>query len=310
MDSTDRINALLDEAYSSDDAETIERLVKKVLDLDEDNPEALILLSDVTEDFGGKIPMLEHARRVLEEELQEYEFPDDECCYLDDELGALYVSALVRLAFAYFSEGRNDEALALSRIVAEYDPERETPGKTLLYRLLLEKKEYGKIIEESLKELETFPAMLHSLAIATFKLSGAGERAYKALWSAFAADPDAPFYMLGYLDEPEEDADDETIESFNLAMLYEDAWLSPEDTPLANWLASAAILLGLAASIFPHEDIDNMLVLADALGIADHVEDVLIKLESGRDWGGLSDRERMVSAIKFISGGLFIPKEV
>ena len=111
MDSTDRINALLDEAYALDDAETIEKLVKKVLDLDEDNPEALILLSDVTEDFGGKIPMLEHARRILEEELQEYEFPEDECC-LDDEVVALYVSALVRLAFAYFSEGRNDEALA------------------------------------------------------------------------------------------------------------------------------------------------------------------------------------------------------
>ncbi len=309
MDSTDRINALLDEAYASDDAETIEKLVKKVLDLDEDNPEALILLSDVTEDFGGKIPMLEHARRILEEELQEYEFPEDECC-LDDEVVALYVSALVRLAFAYFSEGRNDEALALSRIVTEYDPERETPGKTLLYRLLLEKKEYGRIIEESLKEPEPFPAMLHSLAIATYKLSGAGDRAYKALWSAFAADPDAPFYMLGYLDEPEEDADEETIESFNLAMLYEDAWLSADDTPLANWLASAAILLGLAASIFPHEDMDNMLVLADALGIADHVEDVLIKLESGRDWGVLSARERMVAAIKFISDGRFIPKGV
>ena len=302
----DMILTLLEKAYETDDEEETERLLRQILEIDEYNPEALILLSDLTDDPEERLFCLERAWEMLEEEMQDSTIPDD-VDFLEDNFGILYVTGLLRLAFAYFSEGRNDEALELAQILVEYDPNRTTPSATLFYRLLLENKEYGRIIEESLKKPEPFPAMLHSLAIATFKLSGPGDRAYKALWSAISSDPAASFYMLGYLEEPDDDADPEMIESFNLAMLFEDAWLSQTDTSLSNWLASAIILLGLAASVFPLDTVENMMILADALDIADSVEDVIIKLEARSDWGVLTGEERLVAALELISSGRYLP---
>ena len=308
MNNADRIEALLDEAYTTDDPEKMERLARQVLKLDKENVEALVLLADVTEDSVEKISLLEKACRFLEKELEDEPIPEGEA-FLDDELGMLYVAALQRLGFSYFSEGRNENALETAQIIMEYDPEQQTLGKTLFYRILLEMKEYGRVLEESLKEREPFPAMLHSRAIAAFKLSGAGIPAYRSLWEAFMADPDVPFYILGYHEEPEDDAEDEALESYSLAMLFEDAWLIDGDMQLANWLAGATILLGLAASLFPSENTEKMLVLADALGIADAAEDVMVKLESREDWGVLSKTERVKTSLKLLSEGKYLPME-
>lgn len=303
MENTDRIEELLDEAYTTDDPEEMERLARQVLKYDEDNVEALILLADVTEDSMEKIVLLQKACLFLEKALEEEPIPEGES-FLDDDLGMLYIAALQRLGFSYFSEGENGKALEMAHAIMECDPEQQTLGRTLFYRILLDTKEYSKILEESLKESVPFPAMQHSRAIAAFKLSGTGMPAYRALWEAFAADPDVPFHILGYYDEPEDTVDDEDeLESYSLAMLFEDAWLADGDTELANWLAGGTILLGLAASLFPPENTEKMLVLADALGIADVAEDIMVKLESREDWGILSKTERVTAALKLLMEG-------
>ncbi len=305
MNTTDRIEALLDEAYNTDDPETMERLARQVLKHDKENVEALVLLADVTEDSAEKIAFLERACRILEKEMETDPVPQGDA-FLDDDRGMLYAAALQRLGFSYFSEGENEKALEMARVLMEYDPEQQTLGKTLFYRILLEMNEFGRVLEESLKEPEPFPAMLHSRAIAAFKISGAGMPAYRALWEAFSADPDVPFHILGYYDEPTDDADEEELESYSLAMLFEDAWLTECDTNLANWLAGGTILLGLAASLFPSENTEKMLVLADALGIADAAEDIMVKLESRTDWGVLSKEERIKASLKLLSEGRFL----
>lgn len=305
MNTTDRIEALLDEAYNTDDPETMERLARQVLKLDKENVEALVLLADVTEDSVEKIAFLEQACRILEKAMEADPVPPGEA-FLDDDRGMLYVAALQRLGFSYFSEGENQKALEMARVIMEYDPEQQTLGKTLFYRILLEMHEFGRVLEESLKEQEPFPAMLHSRAIAAFKISGAGMPAYRALWEAFSADPDVPFHILGYYDEPTDDADEEELESYSLAMLFEDAWLTDGDIHLANWLAGGTILLGLAASLFSSENTEKMLVLADALGIADAAEDIMVKLESRTDWGVLSREERIKTSLKLLSEGRFL----
>jgi len=306
MENADRIEELLDEAYNTEDPEEMERLARQVLKQDGENVEALILLADVTDLPDEKISLLEKARQLLEESLESDPLPED-APFLDDDEGMLYVAVLQRLGFSYFSEGENEKALEIAQAIMEYDPDQQTLGRTLFYRVLLEMKEYGRILEESLKEQGGSPAMLHSRAIAAFKLSGPGMPAYRALWEAFAADPEVPFYILGYYEEPGDDVEEEQ-ESFSLALLFEDAWLAADnDTSLPNWLARATILFGLSASLFPPENTEKMMILADALDIADSVEEALVKLESREDWGMLSRAEKMRVSLKLLSEGKYLP---
>ena len=69
MNTTQKIERLLDEAYTTDDPEEMERLARQILNYDKDNVEAIILLADVTEDSkekienmqkGGPIAIAEH----------------------------------------------------------------------------------------------------------------------------------------------------------------------------------------------------------------------------------------------------------
>ncbi|MDD3514249.1 hypothetical protein [Aminivibrio sp.] len=303
MDPFDHIEELLDEAYSTDDPDEMERLAREVLALDENNVEALILLADTLEYSRKKIDVLEKARNSLAGEIENMRLVSGENL-LEDEIGMLYMAVMQRLGFALFSEGQNEEALAIAREIDGYDPERETLGRTLLYRVLLEMGKDAEILEETLREKESSPAMAHSKAIASFRLSGAGRTSYRALWEAFSAGPDIPFYILGYREEPEEGTE-EAEEEYNFALLFEDIWSSENE--LIKWLTRGTILLGLTASLFPGETADKMLILADALEIADHAEEAMVKAESREDWGVLSREERIAAALKILSEGTYLP---
>jgi len=306
MKTTDKIERLLDQAYDSDDPEIVRRLAERVLKLDPTNMEGMILLSDVTDDPERKITLLALVKRMLKVCIGEDE-QDAGQEFIYSETGMLYVSVLLRLAFALFSEGFLGKALDESQEAMSYDADEVTPAKILFYRILLEMKEYRRVLEEGMKETDPSAGTLYAIAIATFKLFGAGHRAYDALWAAIDADPEVPFYIMGYLDEPEDDADDDIIETFNMSMLYEDAWLSGDDIKLGNWLASATILLGLTLSLFAGEEEEKMLVLADALGVGGQVEDIMVNLESRDDWRLLSEMERWSTAIKLLSEGSYLP---
>lgn len=303
MDTMERIEELLEEAYSTDDPGEMERLSREVLGLDENNVEALILLADTIEYSQEKITILEKARSALADDVENIRLVSGESL-LDNDSGMLYIAVMQRLGFALFSEGKNEEALVIAREIDRYDPDRETLGRTLLYRVLLEMGKDTEVLEEALREEEANPAMAHSKAIASFRLAGAGRTSYRALWEAFAAGPDIPFYILGYIDEPEDESE-EAEEEYNFALLFEDIWSSENE--LIKWLTRGTILLGLTASLFPGETAEKMLVLADALDIADPCEEAMVKAESRDDWGVLSREERIAEALKIISEGTFLP---
>ena len=302
MDEKDRIiEKLLEKAYESDDPEYVEKCARDVLRCDEENTDALVLLADALEDPADKIPLLQKAQSLMEQAMERPPLSEE----LDEENDAFYLSILQRLAFSFFSNDQSEEALDVVETALDLAP-GQLLGKTLYYRILLDLKQYSTILEESLKEPEPFPAMLHSRAIALFKLSGKGSRSDRAFWDAFASDPDIPFYILGYYGEPEDD-DEDAIERYHLAMLFEDAWLSEDDTELANRLAGGTILLGLAADLFPPENTDQLFVLADALNIADIAEDIMVRLESRRDWNVLSRLEKIQIALKLLSESESLP---
>ena len=303
MDAMERIEELLDEAYFTDDPAEMERLARETLELDEDNAEALILLADAVEYSEEKITLLEKARDILSEEMEGV-LHSSEANVLDDEAGMLYVAVLQRLGFALFSEGKNEEALDLAREIEQYDPEGETHARTLLYRVMLEMGMNSEVLQEALKDGVESLAAVHARAIAAYRLSGPGRAAYRALWDAFSAAPDIPFYILGFMTEPDDSSEDE-LEDYNFAVLFEDAWSM--DNELVKWITRGAILLGLTAGLFPEENVEKMMILADALEIADFVEDAMVKAESKDDWSALSRYERTEEAIKLFSGGVFLP---
>lgn len=303
MDKIDRIEELLDEAYSTDDPEEMESLAREVLELEEDNVEALILLADTLDYSEEKIELLEKAKDLLAEEMEAIDFDSVENI-LDDDYGMLYIAVMQRLGFALLSEGRNEEALDIANEINSLDPEEETLGKTLLYRVLLEMGRDGEVLEEALRDKDPGPAAAHSKAIAAFRLSGPDRASYRALWEAFSSAPSVPFFILGYLDEPEEESE-ELEEDYNFALLFEDIWSS--DHELLNWLTRGTILLGLTAGLFPSETAEKMMVLADALHIADYAEDAMIKAESREDWGLLSREEKVLAALEIISRGVYMP---
>jgi hypothetical protein len=68
----ERIEELLEEAYSTDDPGEMERLSREVLGLDENNVEALILLADTIEYSQEKITILEKARSALADDVEIY----------------------------------------------------------------------------------------------------------------------------------------------------------------------------------------------------------------------------------------------
>lgn len=303
MDTTDRIEELLDQAYSTDDPEEMENLAREVLQLEEDNVEALILLADTLEYSEEKIGLLEKAQDLLAEEMEGIPLDSAESI-LDDDYGMLYVAVMQRLGFALLSEGRNEEALEMANKIIGFDPEEETLGKTLLYRVLLEMGRDKEVLEEALKDKNPGLVAAHSKAIASFRLSGPTKGSYRALWEAFSYGPSVPFYILGYLEEPEEEPE-ELTEDYNFGLLFEDIWSS--DHELLNWMTRGAILLGLTAGLFPQEMTEKMMILADALHIADFVEDAMIKAESRSDWGLLSQEEKVKTALEIISQGVYLP---
>lgn len=296
MKDMERVEELLDQAYAAEDEEGAERLAREILRLDEDNVEGLMLLADVVPYSEEKRELLERARGILEEA------GDSTLCFDSDdpegqERCTLYMAVLQRLGFSQFSEGDDEAALDTAMRLIELDTEGITLARSLLYRVLIEQKRDRDVLEASMNDAERSPSMLYSRAIATWRLSGAGKASAKALWEAIREAPMVPFYILGYFEEPDGD-DVDAMEDYNMALFYEDAWSS--DRGLLNWLAQAAILLGLSASLFPGKDTENMMILADALHVADIAEDVMVRLEGRTGWGERTKEERISEAIDLL----------
>ena len=300
----ERIDDLLDEAYSTDDEAEMERLAREVLEMDDENVEAMILLADAGDFSEEKIKILERARDILADDVEAL-LANDEASFLEDDTGMLYIAVLQRLGFAHFSEGNNEEALEIALEIQRHDPDQETLGRTLHYTVLLDMKRDAEVIEEALKDDLESLAMLHAKAIASFRLTGGDRGAYRALWDAFAAGPEIPFYILGYYGQPGEDAGEDEYEDYNFAVLLEDQWSS--DPELINWLARGTILFGLTASLFPSEDVEKMMILADALDIAEQVENALVKVEGRPEWQKLPTEEKISEALSLFSGGTYLP---
>lgn len=260
---------LLDKAYESEDEGEIAALVDQALELEPDNPEALLLRADLTEDDEERLSILTGATEAVRTVLAEMGVPEEE--FEEDELGTVYLALLQRKAFTLFSVGDDEAALSAVEELLRHDLDRDIgdngAAKSLFYRILIERGEWKRILDETAGDGDHQLGWAYARLAASFMLDkDAKRRAESAqmFWDALVMAPNVPFYMLGYLPGPEDDdADDEENEDFNFACLYEDVWSLSRD--LLNWFSRGVILFGLLTGRFGEES-GSMLEILGSLG--------------------------------------------
>lgn len=236
------------EAYGTGNVEEVYSLVKEVLELEPDIPEALLLLADVSSDEDEALKALHKARHILVSEEGEAILPES-------EEGQLLADILERLASLLLPEDA-EQALAIGRELEAFDPAQDFWARVFIYSSLLRLGRHSKVLEETLRDVTEDAPRFYSRALALFSLSGLTEESMTALWDAFRIDPDIPFYMLGFWPEPTEDDDDEEWEFFHLGSLLSLPWV--ENQEALAWLTSTAVSFGYLTNRLPDGFVDDM----------------------------------------------------
>ena len=252
-------DALLDRAYESEDEAEVEALVERALELEPDNPEALLLRADLTDDDEERLSILNGALEAVRTVLKDMDIAPEE--FAEDELGLVYLALLQRTAFTLFSVGEDEEALHAAEELMRYELEDNGASRNLYYRVLVEKGDWARILSETEQDADHQLGWAYSRLAAAFMLEPRPAAA-QMFWDAVIMSPNVPFYMLGYFPEPEEGSEAEE-EDFNFATLYADVWnLSRE---LLNWFSRGVILFGLLTGRFEEKQ-DSMLEILTSLG--------------------------------------------
>jgi len=292
----DHVYELLDRAYESDDIDEVTELIEQVLEISPDNPEALLLKSDLIDDDEERLPILEQALKEARLYLEEEGLSGDDI--LEDTVGLAYLGLLQRAAFTLFALERDDRSLELVEEILRYDHEDRAMAKTLYYRILLEREEWERVLEETMQESVRGLGWAYAGMIASFMLSEIDEKSAKSdialknlnkmLWDAIKMGPNVPFYMLGYIPDPVDDSELEE-DDFHFGLLFENVWSASRE--MLNWFSKAVILFGLLSGRFGGESGDMEEILG-ALGGASDYEELTQSLE-----GASEDDEAILAAL-------------
>ncbi|GHS87329.1 hypothetical protein AGMMS49957_06990 [Synergistales bacterium] len=295
---SDDIYDLLDKAYESDDVDEIAALTERALDLDPDNPEALLMKADLIEDDDeARLLILERALAETRRYFGERGLRG--AAILEDDNADVYFAILQRAAYVRFVLEDDDGAMELLEELLPFDADDQMLSKTLYYRIMLERGEWAAVLEDAMKQTARGLGWAYSRIIATYMLSVHGKggkksdiaKVDKMLWDAIEMSPEVPFYMLGYFPDPVDDSEQEE-NAFDFGLLFEGIWTVSRD--MLNWFSKSVILFGLLTGRFADEQ-DDMIEILDALGGAEDYKELSGAL------GRADDDSAVLSAIS--SGG-------
>lgn len=265
MNNQSRIEQLLMMAMNSKSETRTLAIIEQILEIDPDQPEALIIKADNTKQDSKRAKILEHALSGVNK-IRDSRDPDD----------CLLVELLIykRLELTLYSLGRYKEALdACEKILAAPEEmyselEEDNGTKTIYYRLLIEHREWQRILTESMKESEHIPAWAYARLIAAFMISPDNGKKRRVcanmFWDALILSPEIPFYMLGYNPEPDDNEPPEIYRAFNFALIYYDILLISEQ--FRDFFTRGVVLFGLLSNRFDAKEREYMLDVIDALG--------------------------------------------
>ena len=269
MNDNQRITQLLSMAYDTNSKARVIAITDQILELDHDNPEALLLKAEHTKSNDKKTALLKRALESLNKP-ENINYNDrDYLLYRINEGIALmsFMNDDYHEAFKYCVE-----ALKILNEHEEFrdsfDVDDEDNGyfMTVYYRVMIELNEWQKILAESMRDDEHNTAWAYSRLIAAFMLSsGEHGRVYANMfWDLLRISPDAPFYMLGYYDEPDDNDDENSLDDFNFALMFYDTLTISDD--FRNWFTKGVILFGLLTNRFDSREHDYMIDALDVLG--------------------------------------------
>ena len=162
------------------------------------------------------------------------------------------------------------EAALTSRAAQEDEEAQENNGelKSLWYRIMLELEEWQRVLAETMRDEERNLAWAYSRLVSAYMLAPDKERVKgvcaNMFWDALILAPDVPFYMLGYLPEPDETDGEEAQENFDFAVMYYDTISVSEE--FLRWFTRGVILFGLLSQRFDEKEREYLLDVLDTLG--------------------------------------------
>ncbi len=250
-------------------------IVNQILEIDPDNTEALIMKADNTEAPEARAQLLFKALNSLNS-------PES---FNPDDKDLLFTVINQRLAYTFFAMSKLDEAFEFCEkaLASDEDTEDEGAMKSLYYRILLERREWQKILAETLRDDERSLAWAYARLIAAYMIAPENGRRVCAgmFWDALMLAPDVPFYMLGYFEEPDDDAEPEAHNDFDFALMYYDTVSVSDD--FYNWFSRGVILFGLLSGRFDEKEREYMVDALDSLGGYEEYEKMSRILIEGDD---------------------------
>ena len=144
------VEALLDRAYESEDAEEVEALVTRALEIEPDNPEALLLRADLTEDDEERLSILQGALEAVETVLKEKGVGEE--AYEDNPLGTVSLALMQRAAFTLYGVGDDERAMELIERLLRHDLDDNGAVKSLYYRILIEQSAWQLILSRTMQD--------------------------------------------------------------------------------------------------------------------------------------------------------------
>lgn len=276
-----RINQLLTMAWTTKSTARIIAIANQILELDPNNTEALIMKADNIDDANKRIELLRKALDSLDK--------PDSCNSEDRDFLRLVLNQ--RMAYTFFAVNNIDEALSFCEAALKCEAEQKDSDavddggamKALYYRILIERKDWPKILSETMKDEEHSLAWGYARLVAAWMMAPDNGRAVCAnmFWDVLMLAPDVPFYMLGYFPEPEDDAEPESHNDFDFAVMYYDV-LSVSDY-FFQWFSRGTILFGLLSNRFDEREREYMLDILDTLGGYEEYERMSYIIVEGDD---------------------------
>ncbi|MBQ9419448.1 MAG: hypothetical protein IJU31_03625 [Synergistaceae bacterium] len=280
---SERIDQLLSMLWSSKSKTRTKAIADQILEINPHRVEALIIKSDTCDNARDMAKFLEKALSALKA-------PKN---FAPDDRNLLFLTINQRLAWCYMTVGQSDKAFKACETAVKfmeehagdeslYDEKNNTLVKALYYRLLIDRKEWQKILSEAMRDSDITLARAYAKLIAAWCMSKEKARSVCAslFWDVLTIAPDVPFYMFGYFEEPDENAEPEADEDFNFALMYYDVIKVSQE--FYDWFTRGVILFGLLSGRFDEREEEYMIDALDSLGGFDEYErmkNILVETE-------------------------------
>lgn len=262
----ERIRQLLGMAFKTKSSARSHAIANQILEIDSQIPEALLIKADCTENDKERSEVLIKALEAI----------DAHGCVNDSDNDLFRLVLNQRLAFTLFALNNFDGAFTacekvFSILEADDSLSEDFDGynvtKDLYYRIMLARKEWQKILAETMQDSEHSAGWAYSRLIAAYMLApGKNKKSLcaKMFWDALIISPQIPFYMLGYAPEPDDNASSKDFDDFNFALMYYDVLSVSDD--FFHWFSRGVILFGLLTNRFDAKERDYMIDVIDSLG--------------------------------------------